>query len=74
MPQIPAAKAGDVVLEIVHDETGEIGHRSIVTDWSERQIDKLATGMSINLDHDNWSVVERVLDADEPSVASSLDR
>lgn len=62
---LPAVKPGDLVVEIVNDETGEIGHRSIVTGWSERQVDKLVGGMSINLDHDRWSIVEREIAVDD---------
>lgn len=65
MSQLPEAKPGDRVLEVTHRATGEVGHRSIVTGQSERQIDKLDNGMSINLDHANWKIVDRVVPAEQ---------
>ena len=58
----PDPKPGDRVLEITNDETGKVAHRSIVTGWPERRIDKLADGMSINLDHDHWSIIDRTVE------------
>jgi hypothetical protein len=59
---LPTPSPGDRVLEITRDATGEVAHRSIVTGWPERRIDKLANGMSINLDHNHWSIIDRTVD------------
>jgi len=43
-------------LEIVKDDTNEVVSRMDVTDKSERQIDKIWDGASINLNHDDYSL------------------
>lgn len=57
-------KPGDRVVEIVRRSDGHVEYRTIVTGQSDRQIDRLVNGMSINLDHVNWSVVERDIPAE----------
>jgi hypothetical protein len=58
---LPVPTAGDRVLEITNYATGEVAHRSIVTGWPERRIDKLIDGMSINMDHEHWTVIDRTV-------------
>lgn len=71
MPEeIPPVKAGDRVLEITNRETGEVGHRSIVTGWADRQVAQLERGMSINLDHANWYVNDRTVTEDDEAKAA----
>lgn len=57
-------KPGDRVVEIARRSDGYVEYRTVVTGKSDRQIDRLVNGMSINLDHVNWSVVERDIPAD----------
>ena len=43
-------------LEIVKDDTKEVVLRMNVTEKSERQIDKIWDGVSINLNHNEYSI------------------
>lgn len=54
---------------IVKSATGEAVREFDVTGRTERQIDKLIDGISINLDHENYHVEERPsADADAEEV------
>jgi hypothetical protein len=44
-------------LEIRKTETGEVVKSLNVTGKSERQIDRIWSGMSINLNHDEYSIL-----------------
>lgn len=44
---------------IVKTDTGEVVKESDVTGWSERRIEKLMDGMSINLNWDSYHISER---------------
>lgn len=41
-------------IEIVHRDTGEVVESMDVSDRTERQIDRIASGILINLDHENY--------------------
>jgi hypothetical protein len=43
-------------LEIIKDETNEVVSRMDVSNKSERQIDKVWDGVSINLNHNEYSI------------------
>lgn len=65
METLPEVKNGDRVLEIVHQQTGEIVHRSVVTDQPESYIEKLERGMLMRVDMDNWFVADRVVGGED---------
>lgn len=46
-------------VEIVRFGTGETVESFDVSDYSERQIERLISGMSINLNHDEFYIQER---------------
>ncbi|MBK4183184.1 hypothetical protein [Corynebacterium macginleyi] len=47
------------LVEIIRFGTGEAVESFDVTDYSERQIERLMSGMSINLNHDEFYIQER---------------
>lgn len=47
------------LVEIIRFGTGETVESFDVTDYSERQIERLISGMSINLNHDEFYIQER---------------
>lgn len=55
-------------LEIVEDSTKEVVSRIDVTGKSERAIERIAGGMSINLNHDKYSIVETESEKELPKV------
>lgn len=46
-------------IEIIRFGTGEAVESFDVSDYSERQIERLISGMSINLNHDEFYIQER---------------
>lgn len=52
------------IVVIAQKGTGKVVKQSDVTGWPERRIDKLMDGMSINLDHDQYYIAQREIDAD----------
>jgi hypothetical protein len=49
-------------LEISHDKTKEVVSRMDVSGMSQRQIDKVWDGASINLNHKEYSISEKESD------------
>lgn len=41
-------------IEIVHRDTGEVVESMDVSDQTERKIDRIVSGILINLDHENY--------------------
>lgn len=46
-----------IYLEIINDYTKEVVKRIDVTDWSQREKDRVRSGISINLNHEQYSVI-----------------
>ena len=55
-------------LEIIKDETKEVVSRMDVTGKSERQIDRVWDGASINLNHNEYSIQLNESDVELPLV------
>ena len=55
-------------LEIIEDKTKEVASRMDVTGMSERQIDKILDGVSINLNHNEYSTSLNESDVELPKV------
>lgn len=45
-------------IEIIKDSTGEVVLRMDVSNRTDRQIERILNGASINLNHDEYSLIE----------------
>lgn len=55
-------------IEIINDKTKEVHLRSDVTGKSDRYIDRVISGMSINLNHSEFSIITREYETEQPKI------